>query len=214
MEKLFIIAKDDKPIKINNPETLPNNVGIVTTAQHLDKLDKVKNLLEEANKKVTIAGQVLGCNASVAKRIKDDVDCFLYIGDGRFHPIEVFLETQKPVYIIANNKIQEFNKEGLDKYEKQKKAATLKYLTSNNIGILVSTKEHQNKIKLAEELKEKLKQENKNAYLFTFDQLDFGQLENFPFIEVWVNTACPRMIDDYDKFNKPVIDIQQIPNYS
>jgi len=40
-----------------------------------------------------------------------------------------------------------------------------------------------------------------------YDDLDWGSLENFPFIECFVNTMCPRIAyDDYHKLPKPVVD--------
>jgi len=42
------------------------------------------------------------------------------------------------------------------------------------------------------------------------DTLDFSQLENFNFVECFVNTACPRLIDDYDKFHKAILNIDYI----
>ncbi len=50
------------------------------------------------------------------------------------------------------------------------------------------------------------KYKNKRFYKFVFDTLDYSQLENFPFIECWVNTACPRIFDDL----RSIINIQDI----
>ena len=46
--------------------------------------------------------------------------------------------------------------------------------------------------------------------IFAFDTLDFNQIENFPFVQCWVNTACSRILDDYEKFPKPLVDISDI----
>ncbi|MFA5084489.1 MAG: diphthamide synthesis protein, partial [Candidatus Paceibacterota bacterium] len=58
-------------------------------------------------------------------------------------------------------------------------------------GILVSTKPGQNKTKQALALKKKLEHEGKKAYIFSFDNFDINQLENFPEIKCWINTMCP-----------------------
>ena len=73
---------------------------------------------------------------------------------------------------------------------------------------MVSLKPGQNNFKKAAEWKLKLK--GKNCYIFAFDTLDFNQIENFPFIECWVNTACNRILDDYDKFPKSPVDLSDI----
>jgi diphthamide biosynthesis enzyme Dph1/Dph2-like protein len=59
---------------------------------------------------------------------------------------------------------------------------------------LVSTKPGQENLKKAIAIKNKLK--NKDSYLFIGDEIDTKQLENFPNIQSWINTACPRL--DFD----------------
>ena len=78
------------------------------------------------------------------------------------------------------------------------------------LGVLVSMKPGQNQFKRAVELKKTLK--DKEVYIFVSDTIDFSQLENFPFIECWVNTACNRIMDDMDKFQKPLVDLADIEN--
>ncbi len=96
----------------------------------------------------------------------------------------------------------------VEKYNKKRKAAYMKFLESAEIGILVSLKPGQNNFRKAVELKNQLK--GKNCYIFTFDTLDFNQIENFPFVQCWVNTACNRILDDYSKFPKPLVDLSDI----
>ena len=49
---------------------------------------------------------------------------------------------------------------------------------------------------------------DKKFYYFIDNVVSFDQLENFNFIEVWVNTACPRVgFDDQEKFAKGVINL-------
>jgi len=197
MRGMFIEAKStldvrsavEKAIKL-----LPRKVGIVTTAQHKHKLKEIKKILEEHKIKAEIGGQVLGCDASAAKRLK--VDVILYVGSGRFHPIEVALETDKKV-VMANpftNEAKVLEKNEIEKLKKQQKGALLKFLSSDNIGIIVSTKPGQEKLKKAFDLKKKIK--DKNCYVFIADTIDPAEFENFPFIECWVNTACPRFADE------------------
>ncbi|MBW2996187.1 diphthamide synthesis protein [Candidatus Woesearchaeota archaeon] len=196
MEMLFIEAKSKADVKKAVEKAmkyLPKKVGIVTTAQHKHKLKEVKKILEEKGIKAEIGGQVLGCDASAAKKIKADV--ILYVGSGRFHPIEVQLETGKKV-VMANpltNEAKVLEKEEVEKLKKQQKGALMKFLSSDNIGIIVSTKPGQEKLKKAMELKKRLK--DKNCYIFLADTINPAEFENFPFIECWVNTACPRFAD-------------------
>jgi 2-(3-amino-3-carboxypropyl)histidine synthase len=199
MRGIFIEAKSNADIKKaveRAIKLLPNKVGIVTTAQHKHKLNEIKKILEKNKIKAEIGGQILGCDASAARKIKDKVDAFLYVGSGRFHPIEVQLKTGKKV-IMANpltDEAKQLEKQEIERLEKQQKGALVKFLSSKQVGIIVSSKPGQNKLKKAFELKKKLK--DKNCYIFAADTIDPAEFENFPFIESWVNTACPRFADE------------------
>ncbi len=68
-------------------------------------------------------------------------------------------------------------------------------LTKKVFGIIVSTKPGQFSLNIAKKIKEILEGLGKEVYLFVGDEIK--NLENFPFVEVWINTACPRIKDDY-----------------
>ena len=198
MKTMFIHAKSNEPVLPAVKKALkllPKKISLVTTIQHKHKLKDAKKLLEKNKKTAVIAGTVLGCDVSAAKKHEKKVDAFLYIGTGQFHPLGIALETKKPVIVAnpASSRVSRIDKKDVEAIKKKRKGAYLKFLTAKNIGILVSTKPGQNKLKQALQLKNKLK--NKNCYVFIADELDMQQLENFPFIECWVNTACPRIAD-------------------
>jgi len=82
-------------------------------------------------------------------------------------------------------------------------------LNSKEVGVLVSTKPGQNQIKKAYELERKYP--DKNFYFLLFDTIDFTELENFPFIECFVNTACPRIAyDEAEKIGKAVANVDDL----
>ena len=200
-------------------------IGIITTVQHINHLNEAKSLLEKQAKKVFIgqpkkyqkqgltakyAGQVLGCDASSAKVIESKVDCFLYIGTGEFHPLAIALATDKPVF-----KANPFTKKTtlISTADKRrwlvKQAARIsKFKSAKNLGIYVSTKSGQNRQKQAEQLGRELEKQGKKAYLFLADTITANEILNFPQIDCWVNTACPRIVDDH--FSKPVVNIDEI----
>ncbi len=184
---------------------LPNNIILCTTIQYLDHLPEIQEQLK--GKEVTLfksihgkhPGQILGCDVYT---VQETFDAFLYIGDGRFHPTAL-RENKKPIimYNPLTDQTSEITVEEIEKYHKRKKGLLLKYLTAQTIGILVTTKPGQSQQKAAERLKEKIEKEGRKAYLFIGDTLDLRERENFPFIEAWVNTACPRMQDDANVLN-------------
>ena len=193
MKILHIHARSTADIKLSESaiNALPAKLGVVTTIQHLHKLDEIISQLKEAVK----GGQVLGCNVDSAKQIADKVDAFLFIGSGEFHPIAVALETSKKVFKWnpLTQKLSVVKEEDIERYKKRKKAALVRFLSANKVGILVSTKHGQNQMEKAVELANK---KDKEYYIFAFDTLNPSDLENFPFVECWVNTACPRIADE------------------
>lgn len=76
-----------------------------------------------------------------------------------------------------------------------------KFLMAKKVGILVSIKPGQfhprvyaglkEKINFANKIKNKIK--DKESFIFIGDNFDLNELENFRDINVWINTACPRI---------------------
>jgi len=65
----------------------------------------------------------------------------------------------------------------------------------------------------AKRLKEFLEKQGKKAYIFIDNNLDLRHLENYPFIDSWVNTACPRIgTDDIVNIKQPLINIKEAGN--
>lgn len=197
--------------------SLPDKLGLVTTVQFVEFVDEFKELLEKNGKTVFVnkmrqiyEGQLLGCDQGAALKNKEEVDAYIYLGTGRFHPLGVAITTEKDVHCYdplhgIQNMIKK--EEGI-RLNKKRKAALTAFFSADHIGIVVSTKPGQNQYKRAMKLKERLPE--KNVYLFVADTLDFTQLENFPFIQCWVNTACNRIMDDIEKFPKPLLDLSDI----
>ena len=208
MKILFIEAKYKGKVNLGKDiiDKLPKRIGLVSTVQFVDNLSSIKKQLEKNNKKIIIGGQILGCDVSKADKIKNKVDYFLYIGTGSFHPLGLAYAINKPVFTYSpiDNTLEKISEKEIESYKKRRKGAYIKFLSAKNIGILVSTKPGQNQLKKALALKKKLK--DKNCYIFIADTIDLNELENFPFIEAWVNTACPRIVED----KSGIINIDEI----
>jgi len=97
-----------------------------------------------------------------------------------------------------DNSLTTITRQDAERFTKKRKAALAKYLTAQSVGILISTKNGQFYLDKARRLIkiEKQKNPDKQLYLFTSNTIDYNQLQNFPFIEAWVNTACPRIVDE------------------
>jgi 2-(3-amino-3-carboxypropyl)histidine synthase len=216
MDAFFIQAK--AVVKIGFPKSyikrLPKNLCLATTAQFVNQLSQFKKFLESNGKKVAFVkgkhakfpGQILGCSCSELKYPKS-TDAFLYIGDGDFHPKALLLGSDKPVYTFNpfNNEFKKMAAAAVAAIKKKTKVALTKFLHAKNIGVILSTKPGQMQLSLALNLKKRFPE--KNFYYLVSNTIDFQQLENFTFVDCFVNTACNRLIDDYEKFPKPVVNI-------
>ncbi|MAF36208.1 hypothetical protein CL622_03765, partial [archaeon] len=140
------------------------------------------------------------------KPLLDKLDEFLYIADGDFHPT-AFLKYDKKITVInfQTGKKRVFGKEDLDQFKKQKKGKLLKFLHANKIGIIVSTKHGQYNLQDALRIKDAFP--SKQSYLFFSDTLNTQGLEDFTGLDIFVNTACPRIQD------KKIINHADIPKY-
>ena len=219
MKIMIVESRYKGKINLSNLDAgiLPKTIGLATTVQFLDYVDEIKNYLESKGKVIFIdkmkqkyEGQLLGCDQGGAEKIKENVDAFLYIGTGIFHPLGIAINIDKEVFCYdpIHAIMSKIDTEQVKRYNAKRKAAYMKFLEADEIGILVSLKPGQNNFRKAIELKKQLKE--KNCYIFAFDTLEFSQIENFPFIQCWVNTACSRILDDYEKFPKPLIDLRDI----
>ena len=208
MKTMFIEAKSKAKISIKKHlGKLPDKLALAATAQHMHQIISIKKELEKAGKKISLvqgkhsrrAGQILGCDTP---KIKEDA--VLFIGTGNFHPA---IFGKKDVYALnpENSSLHVFGKKEAQKLEKRKKGGLLKFYSSKNIGILISIKPGQLSTK-ALSLKKRFR--SKNFYCLVFDTLNVNELENFPFIECFVNTACPRITEDTAE--KTIINTEDI----
>ncbi len=219
MQTLFIEARYTERFTL--PEELvrrlPNIVTLAATVQFLNSFDGIKAQLEQAGKQVKLfkglhakySGQILGCSLNA----QEETDAFLYIGTGEFHPTAL-LKQNKPIFCY-NPLSQEFRilaEKDIEKLRNKQRGAMLRYLDAKNIGIIISTKPGQNRMKEAEVLKKKLDEQDKHAYLFIAGTLNLNELENFPFIDCWINTMCPRIgLDDASSLEKALINLDELP---
>lgn len=206
MKVHYVHAKVDADMTLPDEaiQQLKNKkVGIVGTIQHLHQLQDVAEQIPNAE----VGGQVLGCRADNAKRL--DAECILYVGTGKFHPVKIALETEKPVYCFdpIARKFEKLDEEEKEDYEKRKTGRLLRFYNANTVGILVSTKIGQNANKInpaskkMEAVNKLMQREDKEYYIFAFETLREGDLEDFPWIDCWVNTACSRIADGKNMIN-------------
>lgn len=188
-----------------------NSIGLVTTTQHIHKLDEMINLIESKgytvkldNGKGTSKGQVLGCNFTAIKNL--DVDVIIYVGSGDFHALGVKLFTQKPViladpFIGKSRDIEEF----YDRIIRVRFARITKASSAKSFGIIMSSKKGQLRFDLAIHLKKLIKEHGFDAQILNMDYISPDLLLPYD-LDAFVMTACPRIaIDDSAMYKKPVL---------
>lgn len=230
MKFFFVEAFYDEEIKLSK-ESLKilsgkKTVALFASVQFV-KLDKVKGQLKDEGinvigskaKRTSTGNQILGCDCYSSsfedKEVFNKADIVLYIGDGLFHPKALLLaqkdnKTKKEVLIFdpISKTSSILTQKDIEKQNKKYNANLVRYMYAKNVGLLVSTKTGQQYLKSALSLKENSKDKDKTFYLFVGDTLDMREMENFPFIDAWVNTACPRIgFDDIVNFKQPMINI-------
>jgi 2-(3-amino-3-carboxypropyl)histidine synthase len=194
-------------------------IGLATTVQHVQTLDNVKEILLHAGKTVIIgdagnmnySGQVIGCDYSNAKSIASEVEAFLFVGGGRFHALGVALSTSKPTIVADPYEKRAFSvNEEAKKILKQRWASIEEAKKAKTFAVLVGLKPGQKRLEAALGIKEKLEKSGKAAYLFAVKNITPEVLMNFPTVDTYLNTACPRLsLDDASKFQKPVLTMNE-----
>lgn len=161
-----------------------------------------KKISEKINKKVILKMQILGCSNP---KFPKETEAVIIIGQGKFHSVSLAYESKLPTYILEGSNFFQIPTEDVLKMEKKERGSLLKYLNSKKIGVLITLKPGQERLKKAIEFKENLK--GKKAYLFLANEINTSEFENFE-IDSWVNTACPRM----DLNEGSIINLDKIPN--
>jgi len=208
MKTIFIPTQVCSEINLKKIQSLklPKSIAIAYSIQYQDIASKIKEIL---SKKYQITGlvQVLGCSKP---KFSKDTQAVLLVGSGRFHAVSLALETNLPIYILESDKLEKISDKEIDSFKKKKLAAYMRFLNSEKVGIIVSTKPGQERLKRAIEISSKLK--NKKSYLFISNELFRGEFENFSDITSWINTACPRLDFDSSIINMVDLNLSQPKN--
>ena len=196
MKTLFIETRkkfNDSEIKYELLEKLPGNtISIAATVQYLDLVPKVKIYLETLGGKVLIKkgahydAHVLGCNSSAFDK---SADTLLMITDGKFHAINNAIQIQKEIFVFTTRTLEKVEQEEIDAHNKRTLTKKKKFLAADVVGLIVSSKSGQHQ-KAIYNIRERIEKSGKRVYVFECGDIDVGEFENFPQVQIWVNTAC------------------------
>jgi 2-(3-amino-3-carboxypropyl)histidine synthase len=194
-------------------------IGLATTVQHVQTLDEAREILVRAGKTVVVgdagrvnySGQVIGCDYSNVRSVANGVEAFLFIGGGRFHALGIALSTSKPTVIADpyENRAYSIN-EDAQTVLKQRWACIEEARRAKTFGVLVGLKLGQKRFKEALKIKETAEKNGKAAFLFSVREISPEALMEFPSVDAYVNTACPRIsLEAPSKFLKPVLTVNE-----
>jgi len=178
-------------------------IGIISSVQYLDSLQDIAEILEKGGKQVIVGGQILGCWTANADKIKDQVDAFLFVGTGQFHPLALhdkkayFMDLEKKKITLVDTSL----------HEKKKYGIILKARDAKTFAILISSKQGQFDLEKAKDVKKVLERKHKKAYLLIMDDITDEKLLGIR-ADAFINTACPRISDN--TFSKPIINAVDI----
>jgi len=205
VEKLARIVVDAK---------LPFRLGLVASVQHLDLVEPLRAALGRhgyelrvgtGDRRLAYPAQALGCNYSGAEAIERDVDAFLFLGTGQFHPVGLAFTVARPVHALdpVRGELEPPIDRGALVRRRQLVVAGAR--NARRWGILVSTFSGQNRSPTALALQERARSKGWEAEILLFDRLDGHDLEGRAF-DAYVNTACPRIaLDDGSNYPKPIL---------
>jgi 2-(3-amino-3-carboxypropyl)histidine synthase len=221
---VYVEARATIPVAQVLEKALPllskySKIGLATTVQHVQTLDEARELLVRAGKTVVVGdtgrvnyhGQVIGCDYSNVQSVANVVEAFLFIGGGRFHALGIALSTSKPT-IIADpyeNRAYSIN-EDAETVLKQRWACIEEARRAKTFGVLIGLKLGQKRFEEALKLKEIAEKNGKAAFLFAVKEIVPETLMEFPSIDAYVNTACPRIsLEASSKFPRPVLTVNE-----
>ncbi|MDD3493151.1 MAG: diphthamide biosynthesis enzyme Dph2 [Candidatus Thermoplasmatota archaeon] len=217
----FVVVRSPHDIYEALRQALPllegTTVGLVSIAPYLHRLPETAEFLQNKgfnpvigprSRRTSSDGQVLGCDLTAGTSVAGRVDCFLYLGDGLFHPLGLALASGKPVVAADPSQNRALKQEIQDMKErvlKQRYAALARAMDARRLGIIVGTKLGQRRLNLAERLQNMAEGHGLHAHLIAVDMLSPARLGHLD-VDAYVSTACPRVaIDDGTRFAKPLL---------
>ncbi len=212
---LEVMMKEDlrEAVEKAAPLLRCKRVGITTTIQHVHKIGQALEVLREhgiegvlgpagAMSRAKYPGQVLGCCYCTAKAL--DVDEYLFVGTGQFHPLGIALATGKRV-VTADPVTGEVSEIDTDPMLRRRFRAISRAMDAKRFAVLVSKKPGQRRLELARQILKLGEARGLEMFLVYLDNIEPDRLLNLG-AEAAVSTACPRVaLDDEAKYRIPML---------
>jgi 2-(3-amino-3-carboxypropyl)histidine synthase len=193
-------------------------IGLVTFSQHMHELGRVKGMFEEKGFEVFLGrknnllngSQIFGCDFGTVYPLRNQVDAFCFLGQSEFHAVGLALASGKPTYMLDPY----FNSVvGMEQAaeERRKRAilAVYKALDAKTFGVITGLKEGQKMLGRSRWITRKLEMHGRKVLQLAMRDITSDRLGPYRDIEVFIQTACPRISIDGFNFDRPVLSIPQ-----
>ncbi len=220
---LYIESRSDAVIPdsvMDSLTELPNRVGVLATIQYLGLIPRVESLLKLSGRTVSVGtgdkrlcypGQVLGCNCSSAEAVMNDVDAFLFLGEGDFHPLAAAFGVQKEVFVLnpVTGEVRNMA-ETRDRILRRRFATIQKAAEAESYLVIVCTKIGQKRMEEADKAVESIRLHGKKAFKAVMEEVNPMSLMSYR-VDAYVNTACPRIaMDDSARYDRPMLTLPEL----
>ena len=219
---MFVEARADVDVDdtlFGTIDSLPQRVGLLASVQYIHLLGRVKDIVESSGRTAVIGkgdgricypGQVLGCNCSSGLSVQEDVDGFLFIGEGDFHPLAAAFGLKKDL-IILNPVTRESRRidDIRDRILRRRFAAIESARDAESFMVVICGKVGQYRQQAADRIASQLREAGKQVHFLVTDEVSPDALLPYR-VDAFVSTACPRLaMDDQAKYPKPVLTVTE-----
>ncbi|MBI5222995.1 diphthamide biosynthesis enzyme Dph2 [Candidatus Micrarchaeota archaeon] len=197
-------------------------IAVATTVQHHHQFPAMKSFFEKAGKEVFIEaghwaakpGQVLGCDALGIKKVESKIEAVVFIGNGLFHPTAIDIDPKIPIFLYNTytKKVSDVRSD-IERLKKRRRGSLAAALSCKKFAILLSTKVGQFNPGFAKWAKKELELRGFDASILVSNELEILPIKNFWVYDCYINTACPRVVDDTEEFEKPILNIDMLKEF-
>mmetsp|Transcript_589 Transcript_589/g.925 ORF Transcript_589/g.925 Transcript_589/m.925 type:complete len:371 (+) Transcript_589:2209-3321(+) len=190
---------------------LTTSIALVGTVQFTHCLAQVKAELEQTGytsisvpqAKPRVRGELLGCTSPPIP-----ADVILSVADGRFHLEAAMIQNPTAKfyrYDPYQNKL--FNDTyDMDALVSSRTSSVDAIREARNVGVILGTLGRQGNLKLMSRLENLIKEHGKAYSTFLMSEITNEVLEQYPAVDVWIQTACPRLSMDWGNcYSKPIL---------
>lgn len=192
-------------------EDLASSIALVGTVQFTHCLAQVKTELEQAGytavtvpqARPRVRGELLGCTSPPIP-----ADVILSVADGRFHLEAAMI--QNPMakfyrYDPYQNKL--FNDTfDMDALVSSRTSSVEAIKAASHVGIILGTLGRQGSLSLLSRLESLIQEHSKSFSTFLMSEVTNEVLEQYPRVDVWIQTSCPRLSMDWgNTYSKPLL---------